>query len=217
MTSNPVHTIRRALIEEAAKLVRGEHLPSCFDDDNFYKSTPVMERRRVRAEIEKLAEHGKRLALRLRDIADILPGRLSDETLGNLSQAHAKRILQDWIEDDAHAESLRHWPDLRAAYEALRAVSESASVEPKGDVLHDEECDNCGAPWSKHLTNKLICPDAAIAEVYRFRQKGQPVETKDLRRVCTHPVTAPSDGIMKGDTVAGCGECASENGIGKQP
>lgn len=42
--------------------------------------------------------------------------------------------------------------------------------------LHDEECENCGAPWSKHLTNKLICSDAAILNVYRFRQKGSPLE-----------------------------------------
>lgn len=42
-------------------------------------------------------------------------------------------------------------------------------VETTGKRSHDEKCDNCGAPWSVHLTNKLICPDAAIQDAYRFR------------------------------------------------
>jgi hypothetical protein len=42
--------------------------------------------------------------------------------------------------------------------------------EPAGKPIHDEECANCGAPWSRHLTDKLICPDAAIHDAYKFRQ-----------------------------------------------
>lgn len=45
-------------------------------------------------------------------------------------KAHAKRILQDWIEDEAHAESLQHWPDLRVAFEWLRSIADGPSDEP---------------------------------------------------------------------------------------
>lgn len=67
-------------------------------------------------------------------------------------------------------------PPTLAAIDALRTVAGDISPdrspeETSGESLHDEECANCGAGWSKHLTNKLICPDAAIADVYRFRQE----------------------------------------------
>lgn len=49
--------------------------------------------------------------------------------MSEFPKAHAKRILQDWIEDEAHAESLKHWPDLHEAFEWLRSVAESPSNE----------------------------------------------------------------------------------------
>jgi hypothetical protein len=98
---------------------------------------------------EKLAEYrdllplgrfvgvgGDALKLLLDEIDACWAERKPDETACRISKAHAERILQDWIEDDAHAESLRHWPDLRAAYEALHAIAESSSVEPTPSRCH---------------------------------------------------------------------------------
>lgn len=49
-----------------------------------------------------------------------------------LSKAHAKRILQDWIEDESHAELIREsWPDLFEAHEALRAIAEGLPLGPR--------------------------------------------------------------------------------------
>lgn len=73
MTADPVTYVRRALIEIAAALVRGEHLPTCFEDGNFYQSTPKCERRRILTEIDRLGEHGKTLGIRLRELSDMLP------------------------------------------------------------------------------------------------------------------------------------------------
>lgn len=34
-----------------------------------------------------------------------------------------------------------------------------------------DECDNCGEPRSKHVTDRLICPDTAVPDVYRWSSK----------------------------------------------
>jgi hypothetical protein len=41
----------------------------------------------------------------------------------SLSKAQAKRILQDWIEDNVHVATMREIPDLYAAYLALCEVA----------------------------------------------------------------------------------------------
>lgn len=60
---------------------------------------------------------------------------MTDNLTKGITPAQAKRILQDWIEDDDHAASLSHWPDLREAYEALKAVAESLD-EPSSKATH---------------------------------------------------------------------------------
>lgn len=60
------------LINLAAELARGDGLPTCFDEDNFYKSTPVAERRRVRAALVKMENRCKDWAVRVRAVADRL-------------------------------------------------------------------------------------------------------------------------------------------------
>lgn len=61
---------------------------------------------------------------------------------------------------------------------AVCSILGSSEETAKDGGSYDEECMNCGLGWSKHLTDKLICPDAAIADVYRFRQ-----ETEEQRQV----------------------------------
>lgn len=46
--------------------------------------------------------------------------------------------------------------------------------DPAGERIHDTTCANCGAAWSVHLTNRLICPDAAIPDVYKFKDPNSP-------------------------------------------
>lgn len=49
-----------------------------------------------------------------------------------IGPAYAKRILQDWIEDNDHVAMIKqYWPDLFAAYEWLKSVAESPAVETK--------------------------------------------------------------------------------------
>jgi len=62
--------------------VQGVHIPTEFDEDNFYKSTPVAERRRIRQTRERLEEHGRVTGIKLRDLFDKLSPliRSSDET-----------------------------------------------------------------------------------------------------------------------------------------
>lgn len=57
------------------------------------------------------------------------------------------------------------------------ATPRSTAETTVGRALHDEECANCGEGWSKHLTNRLICPDAAIPDGYRFAQAPPPKAT----------------------------------------
>lgn len=63
------------LIRVAAELVRGVGLPSCFDEDNFYQSTPKSERRRVLKAIEDIHEQHKLWAIQIRQYADELAKR----------------------------------------------------------------------------------------------------------------------------------------------
>lgn len=60
------------LLSIARDLACGIGLPECFDEDNFYKSTPQAERRRVLKAIEDVHARDKRLAIQLRQAADAL-------------------------------------------------------------------------------------------------------------------------------------------------
>jgi hypothetical protein len=80
------------------------------------------------------------------------------------------------------------------AYEWLRGVCEK---EPDNDHAHvalglwhhhatggpvettvqpDEKCGNCGDDYSKHLGERLICPDAAMPDIYRWT--AEPTQVK---------------------------------------
>lgn len=48
------------------------------------------------------------------------------EMTPRLSKSHAKRIIQDWIEDNEHVALVKaSWPDLHEAYVALKAIADS--------------------------------------------------------------------------------------------
>lgn len=110
------------------------------------------------------------------------------------SARYLMQILQPVETTDAHEVRL-----LLRAHKQLKRYSEIDPVaieieqyvaalpkspeEPAGKPIHDEQCANCGSPWSRHLTNKLICPDAAIPDAHKFRQaipeNGSPVISED--------------------------------------
>ena len=114
---------------------------------------------------------------------------------------------------------------------AANFMSRSAVETPaKRD---DTQCANCGQGWSAHLTNKLICPDAAIADVYRFRDPAMPqVETVERRRPTieeleailakpegTYVVKVNLDGSIRADEVSpekdpACPKCEAVRKLG---
>jgi ribosomal protein S27AE len=56
---------------------------------------------------------------------------------------------------------------LRAEIAQLRSAVETTKP------LDDVECSNCGEPKSKHAGAARVCPDAAIADIYRFVPRSQ--------------------------------------------
>lgn len=98
----------------------------------------------------------------------------------SLSKAHAKRIIQDWIEDECQIRIIREtWPDLFAAYEALCSIADSPSDETSdGECQHD-----------------LLRPDTTIEVIDPWKAKckvcinffdlpGRPAQKQDARPVC---------------------------------
>jgi hypothetical protein len=66
------------IITIAAELARCSHMPSEHDDDqNWYRSTPIAERRRILEENEKACNYSRELAQRLRRAADDLVRRIT--------------------------------------------------------------------------------------------------------------------------------------------
>jgi hypothetical protein len=47
---------------------------------------------------------------------------------------------------------------------------------PETTVQPDEKCGNCGDDYSKHLGERLICPDAAMPDIYRWT--AEPTQVK---------------------------------------
>jgi hypothetical protein len=62
----------------------------------------------------------------------------------------------------------RHIARLEAERDARRAGE--TTVQP------DEKCGNCGDDYSKHLGERLICPDAAMPDIYRWT--AEPTQVK---------------------------------------
>jgi hypothetical protein len=91
----------------------------------------------------------------------------------------------------------RAWADARlgqlsgaevivgAIDELLERRSQDETTKPLDDV----ECSNCGEPKSKHAGAARVCPDAAIADIYRFVPRSQ-VKT---------PARRPEDQFTQGD------------------
>lgn len=66
------------VLKIAAELARCSYMPSEHDDDhNWYRSTPIAERRRVLEENEKACNYSRELAMRLRRAADELVRRIT--------------------------------------------------------------------------------------------------------------------------------------------
>ncbi|MCU1318105.1 MAG: hypothetical protein JWN63_3427 [Candidatus Acidoferrum typicum] len=72
LSSDGLLSVHKELIQLAADLVRGTALPHEFDDDNFYKSTPRAERKRVMRALGVVEELLKVHGIRVRRIADKL-------------------------------------------------------------------------------------------------------------------------------------------------
>lgn len=68
--------VRSGLIHLAAEMAQGKTLPSCFEDGNFYASTPVSERRRILKAIDDMGDSLRLYAIRIRDLADKIPGAI---------------------------------------------------------------------------------------------------------------------------------------------
>lgn len=82
----------------------------------------------------------------------------TDRAMYKMQAEHAVALRRE--EEKGYARALR---DTR--YTDNQRVT-ATPLTVTGKSLHDEECENCGEPWSKHLTNKLICPDAGTYDVY---------------------------------------------------
>lgn len=69
--TSDLRKVHSDLINLAAELVRGEGLPTCFEN-GFYASTPKIERRRITKAMDDVDERCRQWAIRLKTIADKL-------------------------------------------------------------------------------------------------------------------------------------------------
>lgn len=77
--TSDLRTVHSDLIKLAAELVRGDGLPTCFDN-GFYASTPKIERRRITKAMEDVDERCRQWAVRLKTIADKLSEQIPAPT-----------------------------------------------------------------------------------------------------------------------------------------
>lgn len=79
--SSGLRAVYSDLIKLAAELVRGQGLPTSYDDGEFFVSTPQAERRRILKAVADTEERCKAWGVRVRHIADKLskaiPARLT--------------------------------------------------------------------------------------------------------------------------------------------
>jgi hypothetical protein len=135
------------------------------DDCERFNNTPPIQAEECQRLYLRVTRHAPRY---LREAAEALeqmrPHETTDDALSLMYECR-----------DALALYSQHEELYRKIWRWCQERQQKGSPEePAGKLEHDEECENCGEGWSKHLTNKLICPDAAIQDVYRFRQKLSP-------------------------------------------
>ena len=124
------------------------------------------------------------------------------ETTPRLSKAHAKRILQDWIEDNEHVALVKaSWPDLHKAYAALKAIADSPEEPsprkcPKCERMVTVGCNYCACPFPNavevaHSPEKASAPPCTHGEMY------SDWETKTMTGTLCHTCGQNFDIVMK--------------------
>jgi len=170
LTSKDVlREVQAELIKIAASLVQGVHIPTEFDEDNFYKSTPVAERRRIRQTRERLEEHGRVTGIKLRDLFDKLSPliRSSDETsehpYSRTTDIAMQAFFDRWQANPVTASDQQWVNGYARALQHVRSKSvpsaPKANAVPTRSDIQSRQLYTCPVPNcpGNHLSKLSVC------------------------------------------------------------